>query len=151
MRADSVYKGWRRRAHTTMVLRAVAGLLQGSGGVIITVCGNDSSGAAAESFKKEASNPDVGDPSESQATHNPAARRGAPSSNDTKPPVVYRVTSLPLDAYAEAAKNRMRMQEECFTRKQRAKMERGAADNNNKEPEDKGWWGCCWIGWLGCV
>lgn len=92
---------------------------------------------SAEMFSREASNPERGEENHHHHhgawTQNPATR---------PPTVVYRVTSLPLDAYSKAAQRNMQLQDN--------------RDARRKQPPDdcegvSGWWGCCWIGWLGVV
>jgi hypothetical protein len=79
-----------------------------------------------------------------------------PSINPTKQQrqanIVYRVTSLPLDAYSEAAKNRMQMQDELWRIKKMKRIELEQGINKKIEWVSllayvKGQWrGCCCIG-----
>jgi hypothetical protein len=94
---------------------------------------------STEMFSKEASNPERCEENHHHGawTQNPATR---------PPTVVYRVTSLPLDAYSKAAQRNMQLQDN-----------RDAANSRRKQQQQddcegvSGWWGCCWIGWLGVV
>jgi hypothetical protein len=102
--------------------------------------GGEGEGLSVSYSAKEASNPDEDE--QRPETHNPVKMRPAAAP-------VYRVTSLPLDAYTEAAKNRMHMQDMWKIQQQRHR-------DTQKRLSQKGagwWWGwgCCWIGWLGFV
>jgi len=103
------------------------------GGAVATslVYGNDVT-------HKEALNPD--DNSDHNATsldystntQNPPRR---------SPPAVYRVTSLPLDAYSTAAKSRMEIQDVESNSNKRVVL-RGKVEN---------WWSCCYARWFGII
>ena len=87
------------------------------------VCGNNSS--------KEAANPAFDENDSIPVTQNPPRR---------SPSNVYRVTSLPLDAYSEAAKNRMDSQYTTQTKH----------DTCVSKTKIK-WCTCCFTGWFDAV
>ena len=74
---------------------------------------------------------------DSAASENPPASEGGRATRNPLKPPVYRVTSLPLDAYAEAAKNRMHMQDEGM----------GGPTVRISKTLTIRWRECCWIGW----
>jgi hypothetical protein len=124
-----------------MVLRAVVGMMGAAEGGVergsmlvatVEASGNDVCKGAEEGVEEEANPEQL---TMERANHNPTRAQHRP------PPVVYRVTSLPLDAYSEAVKNRVRMQGE-FRAALEAKKDMRAAEEKESE------WGCCWTGWL---
>lgn len=155
-----MYKGHGERKSQGMVLQAVVGMMtadanrEAAGGrpLVTTVeasgndvCAEEEEGGAVGSQKgdtqagvEEESNPD--ECAAEKAMHNPArVQRQA---------VVYRVTSLPLDAYSEAVKNRLHGQREFRAAlavrselTEKVLKEKGVVDETC-------YWNCCWGGWF---
>jgi hypothetical protein len=96
-----------------------------------TVAVQDGGNNIADPVQKEASNPDDSCCEGNMTPNPPRAYQ-------------YRVTSLPLDAYSEAALCRVQAQAIW-------KMQLDKAMLPSHEPAVSGWWGCCWISWLGFV
>ena len=84
--------------------------------------------------QKEASNPDDIIGCESSMTLNPPRA------------FQYRVTSLPLDSYSEAAKRRVQTQEMW-----KMHLDKAMLSSHHEPAAVSGWWGCCWLGWMGFV
>jgi hypothetical protein len=111
---------------------------------------------SAEVSGKEALNPECGgDMDEERCQTHPSIN---PTKQRQHANTVYRVTALPLDAYSEAAKNRMKMQDELWRLKKmkRNELEQGINRKTglvSLSDYVKGWWrrGCCCTGWFGFV
>jgi len=128
-----MYKGWNGRLKI-MVLRAVVSMLVSAEereeetlAATVGARGNDLCRKYTEMV--EESNPDDTADGGGGATRNPPRNRS---------PVVYRVTSLPLDAHQSTVVGA-----------------HGRVVGRSKCVEDMSrvynWWACCWVGWLGII
>jgi hypothetical protein len=113
------------RTGSIMVLQAVVGIANNGVVQMVPSSGND----LGEVHVKEGSNPDICCYSEGGGR---CALRHSP----------YRVTSIPLVLYSEITRNMMLAQD---------KEKDSMTNPINDSESTNGWWGCCWIGWLGNV
>jgi hypothetical protein len=113
------------RTGSIMVLQAVVSIPDNGVVQVMLSSGND----VVEVHVKEGSNPELCCYSEGGDR---CALRHSP----------YKVSSIPLDLYSEITRNVMLAQD-----KERESM----MNPTNDFESTYGWWGCCWIGWLGNV